>query len=274
MKIINTRLDIGAREPFSLLHISDTHLTRADMRDGERKVALAAERSPHFKEAEAILGAASKYAKENALTILHSGDLIDFVSVANLELARKFNDENDCFAAAGNHEFSLYVGEAREDAEYRNQSLAAVSAAFKNNIRTASRVISGVNFVALDNGYYRFDREELDFLKKEVARGLPIVLLMHTPLYEPELYDIMMKNSPCAYLLGVPDELTAVYPEGRAEQQIPDELTRSAVEYIENQPSIKAIIAGHLHFSHESTVAGRIPQIITSGTTIRIIEFN
>ena len=54
MKIINTRLDIGAREPFSLLHISDTHLTRADMRDGERKVALAAERSPHFKEAESV----------------------------------------------------------------------------------------------------------------------------------------------------------------------------------------------------------------------------
>lgn len=274
MKFIKTRLDIGVGESFSLLHISDTHLTRADMRDGERKVELAAGRSVHFTEAEDILDAASKYSKENRLPILHSGDLIDFVSIANLELAKKFNDDNDCFAVAGNHEFSQYVGEAKEDAAYREQSLATVSAAFKNNIRLASRVISGVNFVALDNGYYQFDREQFDFLKKEVEKGLPTVLLMHNPLYEPRLYDIMMKDDPCAYLVGVPDELTAVYPKGRAEQQIPDELTRSVIRYIEEEPSIKAIVAGHLHFSYEGLVAGRIPQIITSGTTIREIEFN
>ncbi|MBQ2706718.1 MAG: metallophosphoesterase, partial [Clostridia bacterium] len=91
----------------------------------------------------------------------------------------KFCDENDVFFAAGNHEFSLYVGEAWEDADYRNQSLAKVQAAFGNDIRFSSRIIGGVNLVAIDDGYSRFDEEHLDLLKAEVAKGLPIVLLMH-----------------------------------------------------------------------------------------------
>ena len=62
--------------------------------------------------------------------------------------------------AAGNHEYSLYVGEAWEDAAYRNQSLATVQEAFINNIRMAARVIGGVNFVALDDGYYLFEEEQ------------------------------------------------------------------------------------------------------------------
>ena len=46
---------------------------------------------------------AVKYAKAHGLTIVHTGDLIDFVSEANLDAAKKFTAENDVFFAAGNH---------------------------------------------------------------------------------------------------------------------------------------------------------------------------
>ena len=62
---------------------------------------------------------ASDTAKEYGVPIIHTGDLIDFVSLANLERAERFISENDCFTVAGNHEFSLYVGEAKEDAASR-----------------------------------------------------------------------------------------------------------------------------------------------------------
>lgn len=273
MSMIETKLNIGVKEPFRILHMSDTHLTYADMRDGERKVALAESRKNGFPYAEETLILASKTAKEKGVPIVHTGDLIDFVSIANLEAAKQFTHENDCYMAAGNHEFSLYVGEAKEDAAYRNQSLDIVQASFKNDIRMSSRVIGGVNFVALDNSYYLFEAEQLAFLKKEAEKNMPIILLLHDPLYEPTLYDMMMKNSPCAYLVGVPESLMQGYPADRYEQQKADETTLSAMDYIKNQPQIKAIIAGHIHHNYEGLFADRIPQITTSCTDIRLIEF-
>ena len=274
MEIIKTAIPLGVETPFQILHLSDTHLTRADLRDGERKVKLAKNRLPIFPEAEDVLQSACAAAKQLQVPIVHTGDLIDFVSLANLEAAKNFTDENDCFIAAGNHEFSLYVGEAKEDAAYRNQSLAAVQAAFKNDIRMSSRIIGGVNFVALDNGYYLFEEKQFEFLKQEAEKGLPMILLMHTPLYEHALYEIMMQRSPCAYLAGVPTELMKSYPTDRFQQQLADETTLEVMEYIKNQPLIKALITGHLHFNYEGVYGDRIPQIVTSCTDARLIEIN
>ena len=272
MNIIKTKLSVGAAAPFQVLHLSDTHLTRADLRDGERKVTLAQNRLPHFSQAEEVLQFACNTSKELQIPIVHTGDLIDFVSKANLEAVKTFTDAYDCFMATGNHEFSLYVGEAKEDAAYRNQSLAAVQAAFKNDIRMSSRIIGGVNFIALDNGYYLFEKEQFEFLKQEADKGLPMILLMHTPLYEQALYAKMMQQDPCAYLVGVPTELMQCYPPDRYEQQLADELTLEVMEYIKTQPLIKALITGHLHFNYEGTFADRIPQIVTSCTDLRLIE--
>jgi 3',5'-cyclic AMP phosphodiesterase CpdA len=275
MSIIETKIEIGAKKPFRVVHISDTHLTYADMRDGERKVALSERRSQYFKEAEETLALAAETAKRYDAPILHTGDLSDFVSLANLERVKRYVEENDLFMAAGNHEFSLYVGEAKEDAAYRNQSLAKVQAVYHNDIRSSSRVIEGVNFVALDNGYYQFDEGELAFLKNEVAKGLPIVLMMHTPLYEPALYEKApdAKKKGSAYLIDVPTELMERDYDPRHFAQKADEITHETMEYIASQPLIKAVLSGHLHFNFEGTVADRIPQVVTACTTVRVIEF-
>lgn len=274
MNTIQTKLTVGAEKPFSVIHISDTHLTYADLRDGEAKVELAKGRVTCFPfDPEAVLEKASETARELNAPILHTGDLIDFVSVANLERAARFVSENDVFTAAGNHEFSLYVGEAWEDAAYRNRSLATVQKAFTNDIRMSARVIGGVNFVALDNSYYLFEEEQLAFLKNEVEKGLPVVLLLHNPLYERALYDRMMQTAPCAYIVDTPEELMQGYEDHRYRQQKADEITHETVAYIAAEERIKAIIAGHLHFNYEGTFADRIPQIVTACEDIRIVEF-
>ena len=176
MELLHTQVNVGLSAPVRVLHFSDTHLTRADLRDGDRKVELADARYNVFPHAEEVLQFVSAQAKALELPIVHTGDLCDFVSLANIEAASAFTAEHDVFTVAGNHEFSLYVGEAWEDEAYRNQSLSAVQSAYPNNIRMSSRVIGGVNFVALDNGYYLFDADQLAFLKAEAARGLPMVL--------------------------------------------------------------------------------------------------
>ncbi|MBE6653528.1 MAG: metallophosphoesterase [Ruminococcaceae bacterium] len=274
MELIRTTVTIGLAEPVRVLHFSDTHLTRADLRDGERKVKLADARFECFKNAEEVLQFAAANAMALELPILHTGDLCDFVSQANIEAARAFTDEYDVFMVAGNHEFSLYVGEAWEDEAYRNQSLAAVQSAHKNNIRMDSRIIGGVNFVALDNGYYLFDREQLEFLKAQAALGLPIVLMCHVPLYDPALYDFELKRVPgCAYLCGVPEEKMAHYDEYRFRQQRADAVTLETLDYVAREPLVKAILTGHLHINHEASYAGRMPQIFTGNQALRLIEF-
>ena len=272
-KIIETKIEVGALAPFKIIHLSDTHMTYADMRDGERKVELANKRSQYYRGAEEVLALASDTARELGAPIFHTGDLCDFVSLANLERAKKFVDENDVTLAAGNHEFSQYVGEAIEDAAYRNQSLDKVQAVYKNDIRAYARRINEVNFIFLDDGYYKIDRMQLDFLKKELSAGLPTVVLMHTPLYEPDLYAIEREHHDSGYLLGVPDELVDGYGSERAKLQRADATTWEAIGLIKNTPTVKAIIAGHLHLNYEKMLTDSILQLTTGCETVRIIEF-
>lgn len=276
MNIKKNTLYVGAQEPFCAVHISDTHLTYADERerDNGRKLALAQARLQGFPDAEENLKQAVEYVQEHKLPILHTGDLIDFVSAANLDAAKKLTEENDVYMAAGNHEFSLYVGEAKEDAAYRNQSLDKVQACFDNDIRFSSRVMHGVNFVAVDNSYYLFEEWQLEALKKEVQKGMPIVLMMHTPLYTETLYEKRLSEVPGpAYLMSVPVGKMAHYNAHRFEQQLADEVTRAAYDYIVSQPLIRAVLTGHLHNDADDVLPNGVPQLVTGCETLRHIRF-
>lgn len=45
--------------------------------------------------------------------------------------------------------------------------------------------LRGVNFVALDNSNYAFDPEQHTFLQAQLARNVPVVLMLHIPLHVP-----------------------------------------------------------------------------------------
>ena len=272
MKIVKNEINIGIEKPFTFLHMSDTHLCLADDRDDERKNKLARGRTAIFPNAEENLEFAVNYARENGYMIAHTGDLIDFVSYANLDAAKRFTDHTDCFMSAGNHEFSLYVGEAVEDAAYRNKSLARVQEAFKNDIRFCCREINGINLVGIDNSYYLFEQQQLDALKSVAKEGKPIILLMHNPLYTDDLRDTL--NGLGVKVLSVmsaPEEQMKDYPESRYKQQKEDCVTAQAFEYIKNESLIKCILVGHLHFDYECIFGTSIPQKMTGCNTLREI---
>ena len=274
MKHITTDVAVGATKPFTLLHVSDTHLTLADGRDGERKVRLAEKRTRIFPDAKAALAEISAESKKLGAPIIHTGDIIDFVSRKNLEFTKKYVAENDVFMTAGNHEFSLYVGEAFEDEAYRNRSLSRVQACFSNDIRFASRKINGVNLVGIDDSYYRFDKAQLDALKREVALGLPIILFMHCALYEDALCReiVVGHGAEAPYLTCPPDDALVGCSEYRVRQQIPDAITVEATEYIKSCPLIKAIFTGHLHWDWDGMLTDTLPQYVTGLDTIRTIH--
>lgn len=251
---------VGAAKPFKALHLSDTHLTRVDSRDGERKHALAASRQRVFPWAEHYFDAAIRYARERDLMILHTGDLQDFVSEANIDFIREQLGVGDWYAAAGNHEYSQYVGEAREDAAYKMQSYAKVQSAFPNDLTVASRVINGVNFVAIDDGYYNVTAEQHEAVKREMEKGLPVVLMCHVPLYTPQHCQTILKGNGgvAGYMAGAPLSITETYQQdssrpaseqwrNRTVQQRAEQSTLDFIAWLKEQPQLKAILCGHCH---------------------------
>lgn len=269
MQLTKHTVHIGLERPLKVLHVSDTHIAYADERDDERKRALAASRQISFgnkgdSDLNTFLDQIA-YANEHCDLLVHTGDLCDFVSHLNLEKARAALDTaQNAFMIAGNHEFSQYVGEAWEDTAYKMTGYQQVRKGLGFDLLFRSQIVGGVNFVGVDNGYYNTEPWQLERLKMEAAKGLPIVLCMHTPIYEPALYEFTMQrlDDLCSYLMGCSEELLLPYSEYRAYQQRPTPDTMRFVDYVQSQPLIKAVLAGHLHVPFVSTLPGGAVQFV------------
>ncbi|WP_288559228.1 metallophosphoesterase [uncultured Victivallis sp.] len=270
MKIKTIAFDIGLKKPLRLLHLSDTHYSFADKRDDERKQVLATLRTGYFDGYGGSIKyfeEAVAYGKQHCDLIVHTGDLIDFISAPNLEVLEHSCREKDFFLVVGNHEFSLYVGETKEDAAYKQQSFDVIQQRVGYNIDFTSRIVNGVNLVAIDNSYYLFSASHLEFLEAELAKKLPIILLVHVPLHTDELfYEITGKQKhSCAWLCGTPEKMLSTYSSTLYEQQCPDETTLEFICCVKQSPLIKAVLAGHIHFPFQTWVTPQLPQYIAGG---------
>ena len=268
MELLKTTLDIGLEKPVKLLHVTDSHISYADEYDDELKYELAARfRSP---DNEKFIYEHIAYSKANCDALIHTGDLFDFVSHANTVKAREILSDEHIFFIAGNHEYSQYVGEAWEDKAYRMNSFMQIEryGGFGVPMLWNTRIVGGVNIVGIDNSYNLFEDWQIHHLKKEVEKGLPIILAFHDPLFEQSLYDYHYEHAPydtCTYLTGLDEEHLERYSEFRAYQQRPDEPTLRMIDYIKSEPLIKAILTGHLHFNFESYITNTLPQFVTGG---------
>ena len=265
MQLLKSTLNIGLQRPVKLLHVTDTHIALADERDDERKHALAERLGSPDKEK--YLKEHIAYAETHCDLLVHTGDLMDFVSHANVDYAREILKNERIFFIAGNHDYSQYVGEAWEDLAYRMNSYMQMGYGLGVPMFFNNRVVGGVNIVGIDNSYYRFADWQLWRLQREVEKGLPVLLAFHDPLFEQSLYDHHLKTMPsrCTYLVGCDEEHLLCYSEFRAVQQRPDEPTLRMIDYIKREPLIKGILTGHLHFSFESNLTPMLPQFVTGG---------
>ncbi len=266
MKIEKTSINIGIEEKIKFLHITDSHIILADKRDDQRKIELMKERRAAYdihgfdccmKNFDAQLNA---YKNGDYDLLLHTGDLIDFSSHKNIETVRSKLEGIDYLFATGNHEFSLYVGETKEDNAYKMQSFDRIQNILKNDLTFASRIIGGVNLVTIDNSYYQFTTNQLEFFMQEIQKGLPIILLMHVPIYTEKLYNsrIYEKKEKRSALIAQPKNCPT------KEEQASKE-TLKFIEYLKKQTLVKAVIAGHYHYSFEDVLYGNVMQYVTGG---------
>lgn len=253
----------GATRPFRALAIADVHLLFADGRDNRAKYDIALRRYgeyvysnigrnvPYFLDA--LL-----YAREHCDMLWISGDLIDFVSEQNLEVAEKLLALSgvDYFMCAGNHEYTHYSGQHPETPEEIRTAREVVPPRFRNDINFSSRTVNGVNLLAIYNGDLRFGPELLEKFNAEAAKRLPMVVLLHCPLYTPGLRRFLRDaEAEEGFLPGDPATPS-------------DAATEAFIGRLKTEPLLRGIVAGHLHAhrNYADELAPGTTQIVLGGS--------
>lgn len=257
----------GAEKPFSILHISDTHLTAAypHEADAEAKLRSSEKRTRTFggRQEEALRDSLA-WAKENVDWVLHTGDLIDWQSEANFDLVKKYFGAN-VFGAMGNHEFYTYLpGEKHTYLEsFKDRSWPLLEKAYPVDPRFSAKVVNGVNFVCLDDVFGTVQPDQVEKFQAEAGKGLPMVLCAHVPFYTDEIWRVtcrFWKQSGRNFRnAAVPP------PSGDCLRQRNDPVTRDFVAYLKQEPLLKAILAGHEHIVAEDRFSPTAMEYLTGG---------
>ena len=259
-------IHIGLEKPFSVLHISDTHLTAAYPDENAKKQELHAKRSLTFggRQEEALRDSLA-WAKDHVDYVVHTGDLIDWQSRANYDLVKKYlgPQAGSLVASLGNHEFSpdMWLSPAKEEESFKDRSRKELAETYPFDIQLQSTVVNGVNFVAIDDVYATVPAVVVARFQAEVKKGLPIVLCMHVPFHTPEIW-----RASCTFWRNQKFKDAAVPPPaGDLAAQQKDPVTRDFIAYLKGEKLLKGILAGHLHITVQERFSPTAVQYVVGG---------
>ena len=259
-------VNIGLEKPFSILHISDSHLTAAYEHENEKKQELHTKRTQTFggRQEEALRDALA-WAKQHVDFVVHTGDLIDWQSEANFHLVRKFFGDS-YIGSLGNHEFSPDMGYSEPKEEhteaFKDRTRDLLQSVYPFDVRFQSQVVNGVNFITLDDVYGYVTKEQVKRFKKEVKKGYPIVLCMHVPFFTDNIWRANVRfwtdKGPMDY--GTLPEIKGAY---KLQQE--DKVTKDFIAYLKKEKLLKCILAGHLHFDVQDQFSPTCREYVVAG---------
>ena len=235
----------GLKQPVNFLVVGDTHFNFHDGRDdahADNYKRMARNPTP----GDVLAKAMNRAREAQADIVLLVGDIISFPTLANIDHLRAELDRCGLpwLYVAGNHNWH-FEGDSGSDIEQRARWAESRLKPFYQgeNPIMYSRVVKGVRMVMIDNSVYHVLPEQLAFWKQEAAKGDPIALFMHIPLWL-EGWNI----TTC----GHPDWGAATDPyweierrERWAEKLMPS--TYAFREAVINTPNLVGVFTGHKH---------------------------
>lgn len=261
------------QEPIKVFHIADTHLYKDDERgipyqEFSSRMAKAYNETTHFKtgaitnpeEAFKQTLASAKEANADVITLI--GDLFSFPSEAAIEWALSQLEDTGIpyIYTAGNHDWH-YEGmegslEYLRDTWIQKRLLPLYQG---HNPLMAAYDIKGIRFLAIDNSTYQINEDQLAFFTEQVDTGMPLVLLVHIPLYAP--------GKPMAFGCGNPNwgaatdrnfelERRPRWPEGGHTPT-----TFNFHKKVFTAPNLLGVFTGHSHRNSIEIIKGK-PQIV------------
>ncbi|MEI7935066.1 MAG: metallophosphoesterase [Verrucomicrobiota bacterium] len=186
----------GATNSLKVMHITDTHISvRVDqesemMKYTERMHKAYTGTRRHFSQDvskttfQYLDDVLQRAKKEHVELLLLTGDIVNFPSPASVEYVceRLKKTGIPWLYIAGNHDWH-YEGLPGTPESLRStwieKSLLPLYQG--RNPLFYSEVIQGINFVGIDNSTMQVSQQQTEFLKAQLARPEPIILLSHIP---------------------------------------------------------------------------------------------
>ena len=261
------------KESIKVVHIADTHLFKDDDRGipfqvYSNRMAKAYNQTTHFKtrsktHPEEAFEQALDFAKEEKADVITLvGDIFSFPSEAAIEwVLSKLKDTGIPYIyTAGNHDWH-YEGmegslESLRDTWIERRLLPLYQG---NHPLMAAYDIKGIRFLAIDNSTYQINNEQLAFFMDQVASGMPLVLLVHIPLYAPGKsisFGCGNPNWGAASDRNFSIERRPKWPEKGHTQT-----TFKFHQEVFNAPNLMGIFTGHIHRNSMDIIKGE-PQIV------------
>jgi DNA repair exonuclease SbcCD nuclease subunit len=264
----------GIDESIKVIHIADTHLFKDDERgipfqEFSGRMAKAYNETIHFQSRlkttpEESFEQTLDYAKkENADVITLVGDIFSFPSELAIEWVQaKLKAINIPYIfVAGNHDWHYEGMEGTQDFLRETWIKKRLSSLYQgNNPLMASYDIKGVRFLAIDNSTYEINDDQLTFFNQQVAKQIPLVLLLHIPMYAPGkgiYFGCGNPNWGGANDRNFQLEKRPIWPEKGHTKT-----TFAFYKSVFNAPSLLGVFAGHIHQKSIEIING-IPQIVT-----------
>lgn len=256
------------KEPVTFFLVGDTHMTLDDDRGNDylkytqRMGGVKRRESKSETESFRQTLAAAKADKIDLVTLV--GDQISFPTWAGVEFMRKELDAAGVpwLYTSGNHDWHFEGMPGTEKdlrAKYEKEILAPMYPDVANPL-CFTRVVKGVRFVAIDDSTNEILPEQLDYWRKEVATGEPLVLVMHIPLYIPG-YIVAEAD------VGHPEWGAKTDPYYKIERRPqwpagPSETTLAFRREVFAAPNLLGVFAGHEHALEVGTAETGAVQVV------------
>jgi predicted MPP superfamily phosphohydrolase len=262
-------------KPTRLFHITDTHLSIDDergarYREFSKRMAGAYQSNSHF-QTDVKLSTQESFEQTLALAVKQevnflalTGDIFSFPSQAAVEwVLQKLNDTGIPFAyVAGNHDWH-YEGMKGSSRQLRETwSIKHLEPMYQGNKPLyAAYDLNGVRFVCIDNSTYEILPEQLAFFRAQTQTKIPLILLMHIPLYMP--------GRSMGFGCGNPnwgeksDRNFGIERREKWRNGGHTEVTMAFHEDVFNAPNLLTVLAGHTH-RHTLDVKHGVPQVVSA----------
>jgi predicted MPP superfamily phosphohydrolase len=260
-------------ESVKVVHIADTHLFKDDKRgipyqEFSNRMAKAYNQTKHFKTGESTNPEAAfeqtlAFAKEvDADVITLIGDIFSFPSEAAIAwvLAKLKDTGIPYIYTAGNHDWH-YEGmegtmESLRDTWIEKRLLPLYQG---NHPLMAAYDVKGIRFLAIDNSIYQINDDQLAFFTEQVESRVPLVLLVHIPMYAPGKkigFGCGNPNWGAATDRNFELERRPKWPESGHTQT-----TFDFHKKVFSAPNLLGVFTGHIHRNSIEMIKGK-PQIV------------
>ena len=247
--VIHTTLEVGLEKPVKILHITDVHLTKFSENDPADQQALLTRRYQTFRregeepplDPEGYFAEAIQMAEALGSTLVVTGDVMDLFSEGNVRAFHSIADGHDMMFSPGGHETQRICRRTMEEPyPYWVEMRERLAKAFPEfDLDFESRIVGGLNIITANNALDFYNAYTLECFKRELERGLPIVVFSHDPLTD----GLLNRTEPHH------PNVTLTPEDYRVSHEM--------IDLLRTHPLVKGVFGGHWH--------GRRDEVLPNG---------